>query len=212
MVLSSREQHSKRRIVNRAIELVSPRSVRKTRSMPRLTSCSACFFPTISDNRPEFLRALRQVLRHIKEHLRTVVRGCLAHPSPCAPLRPRAYVLAIAKRRLASKRPSAARTSTLYPNPAAPACADVEFHGAVDRRRRNIRRSLGRLIDRKRRRANGRRSLNQMGSGIRSILQSPSRPIRSRDIRQNRKKHRRDSCRSPRPRRFGAVLRCAAKR
>jgi len=157
-----------------------------------------------------FFVALRQVFRNIKEHLGTVVRRCLAPPFRLA----RRFdcvadVLAMPSGASPSKRPSAPRTSMLYPNPVAPVCRRCKvlrcdrFGGAetfecrseADRSQSGVARTGG-------------ASLNQMGSRY-SINPSrrPRAQTRSPDSRQNHTQHRKDSCRSPRP---TPALSCAA--
>src|SRR5882724_9666253 len=93
--------------MNRAIELVGPRGVRKNALDAEADFVFRLFFPNdIGQSAGNFVAALRQVLRHIKEHLRTVVRGGLAPPFRLARRFDRiADLLAFAKRRLAEKAP-----------------------------------------------------------------------------------------------------------
>src|SRR5712671_4952967 len=96
------------------------------RSMPRLTSASACFFPTTADKRLAIsARRFDGV----------------------------ANVLAVAQRRFPKQPPVRAAhfdaVTRIRPRLFA---ADIEFHGAVDRGSRGIGWFLGRLIHRERRR------------------------------------------------------------
>src|SRR6266481_5334526 len=180
------------RIVDRAIELVGPRGVRKNALDAEADFQFRLFLSDdIGQAAGNFFAALRQVFRNIKEHLGTVVRRGLAPSFRLA----RGFdgvadVLAIAKRRLAEQ--AAVRRAYFHAVSRIRSrlfAADVKFYGAIDRRGRNIRMSLGRLIDRKRRRANGRRFFKPNGLNVfdqsftSALAPKPALPIAAKTAR-----------------------------